>query len=155
MELREALVYLNENYQKLINTGASILGVAYTPEDHDADFYVVELSLDVDEKVEKGISYYTIYLEGGDIPGDFAGVEESFHDEDINALIKELPDFVKNINYQVYQLEESILGYESAYALKGIFPGLPDHDGDLDDWELAQFREKAIFLISELNALRS
>ena len=46
VELREALAYLREHHQSLLNTDASVLGVAYTPDDGEADFYIIELSLD-------------------------------------------------------------------------------------------------------------
>lgn len=146
MELREALTYLREHHQSLLNTDASILGVAYTPDDSEADFYIIELSLDEETKAEKDFDYYNVHLEGGNISNS-EGVEDYLGAEDINNLIEELPDFAENIQYQVYQLENCPFGYESSFALKNIFPSLPDPDGS----NLTIFKSEAIALITKLN----
>lgn len=146
MKLREAFSYLRENYQSLLITNASILGVSYTPDDSEADFYIIELSLDEDAKVEEGIDYYNVHLEGGNISSS-EGFEDFLGDDDIDKLIEELPEFVKKVEYQVYQLEESPFGYESAFALKNIFPSLPDPD----DSDPTIFKSEAITLITKLN----
>ncbi|MCK4087738.1 hypothetical protein HCY58_11840 [Acinetobacter radioresistens] len=146
MDLKEAFTYLSENYQALIKTNATVLGVAYTPDDSDAEFYIIELSLDQEAKEEEGIDYYIVHLEGGNLLSS-EGVEDHFGNEDIDSLIQELPEFTQNIQYQVYQLENSPFGNESSFALKTIFPELPDPD----DFELTTFKSEAITLITKLN----
>lgn len=146
VELREALAYLREHHQSLLNTDASVLGVAYTPDDGEADFYIIELSLDEEAKVEEGVDYYNVHLEGGNISSS-EGIEDYLGDEDIDNLIEELPEFTEKIQYQVYQLENSPFGYESSFALKNIFPSLPDPD----DSDPTTFKSEAIALITKLN----
>ena len=145
VELREAFAYLREHHQSLLNTDASVLGIAYTPDD-EADFYIIQLSLDEEEKAEKGVDYYNVHLEGGNISSS-EGVQDYIGDEDIDNLIEELPEFMEKIQYQVYQLENSPFGYESSFALKHIFPSLPDPD----DSDPTTFKSEAIALITNLN----
>jgi len=145
VELREAFAYLREHHQSLLNTNASVLGIAYTPDD-EADFYIIQLSLDEEEKAEKGVDYYNVHLEGGNISSS-EGVQDYIGDEDIDNLIEELPEFMEKIQYQVYQLENSPFGYESSFALKHIFPSLPNPD----DSDPTTFKSEAIALITNLN----
>ena len=145
VELREAFAYLREHHQSLLNTDASVLGIAYTPDD-EADFYIIQLSLDEEEKAEKGVDYYNVHLEGGNISSS-EGVQDYIGDEDIDNLIEELPEFMEKIQYQVYQLENSPFGYESSFALKHIFPSLPNPD----DSDPTTFKSEAIALITNLN----
>ena len=145
VELREAFAYLREHHQSLLNTNASVLGIAYTPDD-EADFYIIQLSLDEEAKAEEGVDYYNVHLEGGNISSS-EGVQDYIGDEDIDNLIEELPEFMEKIQYQVYQLENSPFGYESSFALKHIFPSLPDPD----DSDPTTFKSEAIALITNLN----
>lgn len=145
VELREALAYLKEHHQSLLNNDASVLGVAYTPDD-EADFYIIELALDEEAKAEEGIDYYNVHLEGGNISSS-EGIEDYLGDEDIDNLIEELPEFTKKIQYQLYQLENSPFGYESSFALKNIFTSLPDPY----DSNPTTFKSEAIALITKLN----
>lgn len=96
MDLKEAFTYLSEHYQLLINTNATVLGVAYMPDDSDAEFYIIELSLDQEAKEEEGIDYYNVHLEGGNLLSS-EGVEDHLDNEDIDNLIQDLPEFTKNI----------------------------------------------------------
>ena len=145
VELREAFAYLREHHQSLLNTNASVLGIAYTPDD-EADFYIIQLSLDEEAKAEEGVDYYNVHLEGGNISSS-EGVQDYIGDEDIDNLIEELPEFMEKIQYQVYQLENSPFGYESSFALKHIFPSLPNPD----DSDPTTFKSEAIALITNLN----
>lgn len=146
MELKEALAYLVSHEEEISQTDKQILGVAYTPDDGDADFYIIELSLDTTEIYDKDIKYFNATLEGGRL-NSFEGVEEHFGNETIDGLIEELPEFAQTIQYKVYELEESPFGLESAYALQTIFPDLPDPD----ECDTAHFKAEAIKLLNAVN----
>lgn len=146
MNLKEALAYLTSHENEINQNGQQILGVAYTPDDSCADFYLVELSLDTTEFAENGNFYFNVTVDGGRL-NSFEGVEDHFSDENIEALIKQLPEFAQTIQYKVYELEESPFGLESAFALHTIFPTLPDPD----DCDTAYFKAEAIKLVSDLN----
>lgn len=146
MNLKEALAYLISHEEEINQTGQQVLGVAYTPDDGDADFYIIELSLDTMEFSEKGIYNLNASLEGGRL-NSFEGVEDHFGDESIDGLIAQLPEFAQTIQYKVYELEESPFGLESSFALQTIFPELPDPD----DCDTAHFKAEAIKLVSAVN----
>lgn len=144
MNLREAFAYLREHQRSVINPNFEVIGVAYTPDD-EVEFYIVNLHLDEAELL-KGIDYYCVHLCGGNISSE-DGVEDFLGNEDFDNLIDEMPDFAKNINYQVYTLEDSPFGFQSSYALKTIFPNLPDPDNSHHN----VFKKEAIALITKLN----
>lgn len=150
MNLKEALAYLTSHEEEINQTGQQVIGVAHTPDDGDADFYIIELSLDTTEFAENGIYNFNVTMDGGRL-NSFEGVEDHFSDENIEALIEQLPEFAQTIQYKVYELEESPLGLESAFALRTIFPELPDPD----DCDTAYFKAEAIKLLSEVNTTDS
>lgn len=147
MEFRQALTYLISHEDEINNTGQQILGVAYTPDDGDADFYIVELSLDTTVFAEKGMYYFNASIEGGRLLSS-EGVEEYFGDENIDGLVQQLPEFAQTIQYMVYKLEDSPFGLASAFALQILFPELPDPD----DCDPACFKAEAIKLLDTLNS---
>lgn len=146
MELKEALAFLVSHEEKINSTGQQVLGVAYTPDDSDADFYIIELSLDTTVYAEKGNYYFNASVEGGRL-NSFEGVEDHFGDEHIDGLVEQLPEFAQTVQYKVYELDESPFGLESAFALQTIFPELPDPD----DCDTALFKAEAIKLLSAVN----
>lgn len=148
MNLRDAFAYLSEHYQTLQESDGRILGVAFTPEDNEAEFYFVELSLDDDAKSDDNIDYFSVHLAGGKLSNsEGVGVEDFLGDENIDSLLSELPKFAEALNYQVYHLEDCVMDVESSIALKTVFPSLPDPDViDLSDFKL-----EAISLIAKLN----
>nr|WP_314367267.1 hypothetical protein [uncultured Acinetobacter sp.] len=149
MNINEAFEYLQENIQNFQNDDKKIIGIAYTPFDSDADFYVIDLSIESPEYVEDGLSFI-VSIEGGNISSS-NGVDDYFCGEDITDLICELPEFAKECNYQIYTLENSPFGLQSEYALKCIFPQLPDPN----DQDLSVFKDQAINLIASLNINKS
>lgn len=147
MDIIQAFKHLSENFDALLTKNSKILGVAHTPNDPEAEFYIIELSLDEDAKKEENINYFNVYLEGGNIPGN-SGFDDQYNDENIENLMSEIPEFAKNISYQIIELDNCIFGIESIYALKSIFPSLPDPD--LSDIE--HFKNESISTIRLFNA---
>lgn len=139
MNLNKALNYVYENHEAMIEKGESILGVAYTPDESEADFYIAELSLGDDKD-------YLIHLGGGYI-GSSSGVEDFFSGDNIEDLLKETPNFMSNIQYFLSKEGECIYDI-SEYALKQIFPELPDPD---DATYSDVFKRKAIEKINSVN----
>lgn len=165
MNIRAALKYTKDNYQALVESGSAyILGIGYTPNDKEATFQIVNLSYDYDSSY-KGFEddfsetdedaesphWFTASLEGGHLLSS-EGVEDSFGSETIHGLMADMPDFSKNLNYQVYKLEESYFGSTAEHALKTIFPELPSIDAHQSDFNLSTFKSAAIKLVTELNA---
>ena len=126
----------------------NLIGVAYTPMDGEADFYIIELSLDEDERIQ-GNNYYCVHLEGGNIASS-QGIEDFFGNDNIDELIKILPEFATQIQYKFYKLNSDYSNNTTEYALKSIFPELPDPDS-FNDFFLHEFKYQAISLISKLN----
>ena len=52
MNIIQAFKHLSENFDDLLAKNSKILGVAHTPNDPEAEFYIIELSLDEDAKKE-------------------------------------------------------------------------------------------------------
>ncbi|MGR5096970.1 hypothetical protein ACPV5O_26880 [Vibrio maritimus] len=147
MNINEALEYARVNHQSLKDSGKKILGVAYTPNDSDAAFYTLEISLNEEDK-EDGFDFYDVWLEGGHIPDRGFGVEDGLGNDDVNQLLKDLPPFALEIKYHVYDsVGSSYSGMQSAYALKAIFPQLPDPES----FDLSDFKSKAVEIIKTVN----
>ena len=145
MHFKEAFTYISNNYESL--KGSCVLGLAYTPDD-EVDFQLVELSLDDEAKTEEGTDYYSVSVEGGNIPSGHEGIEDFYSGGDLDVLCEDLPDFVTEIKYRIYNLNEAPNGLTVEYALKAIFPSLPNPD-DLWGDEILDFKNKAIHLIQE------
>ena len=62
-----------------------------TPDESEADFYIVELSLNNEKD-------YCIHLEGGYIKSS-SGIEDFFCEENIDELLNVIPYFVEEIKY--------------------------------------------------------
>ena len=150
MNITEALKYVQHNHQYLNEKESKVIGVAYTPINEEAEFYIIDVSLDQEAKEVDGIDYFSIYIEGGHIPSRGFGLEDSMAGEDIAQLVIDTPPFARNIRYRVYEgIGNSYLGMESDYALKKLLPQLPDLEAS--NFNAKVFKARAIELINEIN----
>lgn len=146
MNLKEALLYLNEHEEFFNDPYNIILGIAYTPDDADADFYSVEFLINQDLKAEHGVIYYNALFEGGYLsnPDKFI---KYLGDHEIEELVEQLPDFAKNLQYKVLQLKNRVREFEYPKLLKSLFPSLPDPDECNPD----VFKTEVLKLIADFN----
>lgn len=137
MNFKEALEYAKAHHQDNEDTETAILGIAYLPNDTDAEFYIVELlyepaatrmnvraNRDAEGKVSDG---YYVYMQSGCIP-DAETTERYFSCNTPDELAVELPDFATKLNYQLYTPEEPVFDVEFTEALVELFPSLPAVD---------------------------
>ena len=142
MKLKDAFDYILDKNNALRDFNAYMIGVAY---DGDDSFLFVNLTID-DEVIEKNTLYYHAHVTSGKI-GSSEGEEDFYSAESIEDLLAQLSLNASDLSYHVYKLDEDVLGLSSEYALKALFPRLPDPDfHDLDD-----FKVEAIKLVSTLN----
>ena len=142
MKLKDAFDYILDKNNALRDFNAYMIGVAY---DGDDSFLFVNLTID-DEVIEKNTLYYHTHVTSGKIRSS-EGEEDFYCAESIEELIAQLPLIASDLSYHVYKLKEDVLELSSEYALKALFPRLPNPDfHDLDD-----FKVEAIKLVSALN----
>lgn len=142
MKLKDAFDYMLDKNNALSDFNAYMIGVAY--EDNDS-FLFVNLTID-DEEIENNTLYYHAHVTSGKIRSS-EGEEDFYSAESIEDLLDQLPLIASDLRYHVYKLDEDVLGLNSEYALKALFPRLPNPDfHDLDD-----FKVEAIKLVSALN----
>lgn len=142
MKLKDAFDYILDKNNALSDFNAYMIGVAY--EDNDS-FLFVNLSID-DEEIENNTLYYHAHVTSGKIRSS-EGEEDFYISETIEDLLDQLPLIALDLSYHVYKLDEDVLGLSSEYALKSLFPRLPNpgiHDLD-------EFKAEAIKLVSMLN----
>lgn len=149
MKIREAFTYLIKNYKHLSENEESIIGVEYIPKASDGEFQIFSLGLDEDG-LEEGNYFIAIHFSAGNI-GAFDGVDDSFSGDyaEIEDIINEIPE-VEQINFNIYPLECAPFGVISEYALKEIYPKLPNPDNETD-FDIPKFRKEAIDLIKQVN----
>ena len=142
MKLKDAFDYILDKNNALRDFNAYMIGVAY---DGDDSFLFVNLTID-DEVIEKNTLYYHAHVTSGKI-GSSEGEGDFYSAESIEDLLAQLSLIASDLSYHVYKLDEDVLGLSSEYALKALFPRLPNPDfHDLDD-----FKVEAIKLVSTLN----
>ena len=142
MKLKDAFDYILDTNNTLGDFNTCMLGVSYVDND---SFLFVNLTID-NEKIENNTLYYHAHVTSGKI-GSSEGEEDFYSAESIEDLLAQLPLIASYLSYHVYKLDEDVLGLSSEYALKALFPRLPDPDfHDLDD-----FKVEAIKLVSTLN----
>lgn len=142
MKLKDAFDYILDTNNTLGDFNAYMLGVSYVDND---SFLFVNLTID-DEKIENNTPYYHAHVTSGKI-GSSEGEEDFYSAESIEDLLAQLPLIASDLSYHVYKLDEDVLELSSEYALKALFPKLPNPDfHDLDD-----FKVEAIKLMSTLN----
>lgn len=145
MNIKEAFEYLLKHYQNIVDDEKNVIGVAYTHLDDDADFYIIELSIEEPNLVDEDRNFI-VSLEGGDISSS-EGIDDCYSGSNIEDLLGDLPKFMLDINFQIYKLEFNPFGLQTEFALRSIFPTLPDPD----EQDLSMFRDQAIELITSLN----
>lgn len=141
MKLKDAVDYMLDKNNALSDFNAYMIGVAY--EDND-DFLFVNLT--IDDEIENNTLYYHAHVTSGKI-GSSEGEEDFYSADTIEDLFDQLPLIASDLSYHVYKLDEDVLGLSSEYALKALFPRLPNPD--LCD--LKEFKQEAIKLITMLN----
>lgn len=146
MNIEQAFTYAKEN-ETWRNDGIHIIGVAYTPNDPDGDFHFVKLNYSVDAE-----SYsYSADMSGGNIL-DYSGTDGIYVGDNIEELLTDAPEFISKIKYSLHYSYNDIIGNVAEYALKGLFPSLPNtEDLDLGGSSEADFKKKAIKLITDRN----
>ena len=142
MKLKDAFDYILDKNNALRDFNAYMIGVAY---DGDDSFLFVNLTID-DEVIEKNTLYYHTHVTSGKIRSS-EGEEDFYSAESIEDLLDQLPLIASDLSYHVYKLNEDVLGLSSEYALKALFPRLPNPDV----CNLKEFKEEAIKLINMLN----
>lgn len=142
MKLKDAFDYILEKNNFLGDFNAYMIGVAY--EDNDS-FLFVNLTID-DENIENNTVYYHAHVTSGKIRNS-EGEEDFYSAETIEDLLDQLPLIASDLSYHVYKLDEEVLGLSSEYALKALFPRLPNPDV----CDLQEFKKEAIKLITMLN----
>lgn len=175
MKLLEALNYVNHHHESLKIDKKCVIGVAHTPNDPDATFYIVELAFHPAVEATKSElaseSYYKVLMEGG-IPlrGEF--VEDFYSEKTALALGRVLPAFAREIEYQVCTLSNYHFDGMIEDGLHTIFPNLPsllnierDDAGEADsptlyssitgdaiaDFNLDDYNSYAVKLINKAN----
>lgn len=148
MNFQEALAFAKDNYKELLASKSNIVGIAYTPEDTEAHFWTVDISLNEDD-LEEGSVWFDVWVNGGHIPDRGYGIGgDSIGGESADKLIKELPPFVLDLNFAVYEgADGSFTDLQSPYALKMLLPNLPCPD----TFDLTHFREQAVKTIECIN----
>ncbi|HEE5771673.1 hypothetical protein HPJ15_05930 [Acinetobacter baumannii] len=142
MKLKDAIDYILDKNNILSDLNAYMIGVAY--EDNDS-FLFANLTID-DEEIENNMLYYHAHVTSGKI-GSSEGEEDFYSAESIEDLLDQLPLIASDLRYHVYKLDEDVLGLSSEYALKALFPRLPNPDV----CDLQEFKKEAIKLITMLN----
>lgn len=142
MKLKDAFDYILDKNNALSDFNAYMIGVAY--EDNDS-FLFVNLTID-DEEIENNTLFYHAHVTSGKIRSS-EGEEDFYSAENIEDLLDQLPLIATDLSYHVYKLDEDVLELSSEYALKALFPRLPNPDV----CDLKDFKQEAIKLITMLN----
>lgn len=161
MNFETALAYVKENHADLVRSGSKVLGVVHTPDDKEAEFYILELEYQpAEERIRSSRSTddngdmcgtYHCFLQGGSIPETYS-LEGFYSGNTPSLLSKELEGLADKINYNVYEGGEALSGLMIAYALSELFPDLPCPDDMENDYGQRKFKAAAIELINNLNA---
>lgn len=141
MKLKDAVDYMLDTNNTLSDFDAYMIGVAY--EGNDSFLFV---NLTIDDEIENNALYYHAHVTSGKV-GSSEGEEDFYSADTIEDLLDQLPLIASDLSYHVYKLNEDVLGLTSEYALKALFPRLPNPDV----CDLKEFKEEAIKLITMLN----
>lgn len=141
MKLKDAVDYMLDTNNTLSDFDAYMIGVAY--EGNDSFLFV---NLTIDDEIENNALYYHAHVTSGKV-GSSEGEEDFYSAESIDDLLDQLPLIASDLSYRVYKLDEDVLGLSSEYALKALFPRLPNPDV----CDLQEFKKEAIKLITMLN----
>ncbi len=141
MKLKDAVDYMLDTNNTLSDFDAYMIGVAY--EGNDSFLFV---NLTIDDEIENNALYYHAHVTSGKV-GSSEGEEDFYSADTIEDLLDQLPLIASDLSYHVYKLDEDVLGLSSEYALKALFPRLPNPDV----CDLKEFQQEAIKLITMLN----
>ncbi|WP_180083106.1 hypothetical protein [Acinetobacter sp. YH12102] len=141
MKLKDAVDYMLDTNNTLSDFDAYMIGVAY--EGNDSFLFV---NLTIDDEIENNALYYHAHVTSGKV-GSSEGEEDFYSADTIEDLLDQLPLIASDLSYHVYKLDEDVLGLSSEYALKALFPRLPNPDV----CDLKEFKQEAIKLITMLN----
>ncbi|MBO6224594.1 MAG: hypothetical protein J6N72_03940 [Psychrobacter sp.] len=158
MNFERALAYARDNRKSLEKSRTSILGLMYTPDDEEADFYILNLSsthasdrMNTSKTCNEGgdvCDSYDCYLQGGSIEGQHT-VHRYCSGNSLVELANNLPEFATQINYAAYTPKRDISDLLIVDALIEIFPELKDAYNTENH---SQVKATAIQLIENLNA---
>lgn len=141
MKLKDAVDYMLDTNNTLSDFDAYMIGVAY--EGNDSFLFV---NFTIDDEIENNALYYHAHVTSGKV-GSSEGEEDFYSADTIEDLLDQLPLIASDLSYHVYKLDEDVLGLSSEYALKALFPRLPNPDV----CDLKEFKQEAIKLITMLN----
>lgn len=141
MKLKDAVDYMLDTNNTLSDFDAYMIGVAY--EGNDSFLFV---NLTIDDEIENNALYYHAHVTSGKV-GSSEGEEDFYSADTIEDLLDQLPLIASDLSYHVYKLDEDVVGLSSEYALKALFPRLPNPDV----CDLKEFKQEAIKLITMLN----
>ena len=141
MKLKDAVDYMLDTNNTLSDFDAYMIGVAY--EGNDSFLFV---NLTIDDEIENNALYYHAHVTSGKV-GSSEGEEDFYSADTIEDLLDQLPLIASDLSYHVYKLDEDVVGLSSEYALKALFPRLPNPDV----CDLQEFKKEAIKLITMLN----
>lgn len=116
MKLLAALTYIKRNHEALKEDGRRVIGVAHTPNDEQALYYIVEPKL------------HQVVMKGG-FPLNDKVVESTISHHSLSMLVTLIPDFALDIDYQVCSLNADPFIGRIENGLHSIFPNLPSLDG--------------------------
>jgi hypothetical protein len=142
MDLQQAVQYVEDNNITMGSTNTFVIGVDY----HNDNFEIYDLVFSDDPDFSK----FILGLEGGKIPDYMSeGVEDSYHGETYEELHSNIENNLRSsVRFKVYNSND-YGGYMAAYALKKLFPELPNPDDANDNVE---FKNAAMALIKTINS---
>ena len=124
MNLSDALIYIKRNHEALKENDRRVIGVAHTPNDEHALYYIIEPKL------------HQVIMKGG-FPLNDKVVESTISHHSLSMLVTLVPDFTLDVDYQVCSLNADPFVGRIENGLKTIFPNLPSldnvclHEGDI------------------------
>ncbi len=141
MNLNQAVQYVEENKVTLDSKNVFVIGVDY----QKGYFEIFDLVFSDNPDYSK----FILGLEGGKIPDYMGeGVEDSYHGETYEELLSNIGTNVSpSVKFRIYNSNDYV-GFVAAYALKKLFPSLPNPDDANDSLD---FKNKAIDLIKKIN----
>lgn len=140
MDFKSAIKLSKESHSSLESEGKQIIGISYNSNTNDIyeRFEFFSINYNLEDFQESGVDWFDIYCNG----------EPEWGGECADALLLEIPEEAKDINYHVFKVE-SLMMLEIWYILKLIFPELPDQ-GSSDFISDLEFEKRALILINNL-----
>ncbi|MBA6253650.1 hypothetical protein [Colwellia sp. MB3u-55] len=139
MDLITAIKYTKNNCNLLLEEGKKVVGVSYNPNSNFENFEVFEISFNIDDFNEDGISGFDIMCNG----------EPEWYGTSYNEIRNTIPQSAINLNYEVFKAG-SFCMIETYFILKELFPELPD-PATTEFISSHDFENKASLLVNKLN----